>query len=398
MTQTKTIVINAVDVSAPFAFQQSNQLPITIAAGAEISLPFTFTPTATGEFESVVTLLAPSSPPMPSGEETVWVEDRFPSGCTFVGDGNNWNWIGAGPSAPFSGNAAHYSSVVRGQHEHSFQGATATLAVGTGDKLFTYVYLDPVNPPQEIMLQWNDGTWEHRAYWGTNSINLGTNNTPSRWFGGGLPAPGQWARLDISAAAVGLEGQTVNGMAFTLLHGRAVFDRAGKIPVASAGAETIWQDEGLPPGAVEGGINEEWRWTSAAPKPFFGWAAHQSTPYISGRHQHHFTGANPGLVVNTGDSLFCHVYLDPVNMPAEVMRQWFDGTWEHRAYWGQNRIDLGTDGTNSRRNMGPLPAANQWVRLEVPASQLGLEGSTLTGMASSLCELRIHGGCVGGAT
>lgn len=137
----ETIVINAVDVWAPFAFQQSGQLPITIAAGAELSLPFTFTPTATGEFESVITLLAPSSSPMPSSEETVWVEDRFPTGCTFVGDGNNWNWIGAGPSARFSGNAAHYSSVVRGQHEHSFQGATATLALGTGDKLFTYVIL-----------------------------------------------------------------------------------------------------------------------------------------------------------------------------------------------------------------------------------------------------------------
>jgi hypothetical protein len=30
--------------------------------------------------------------------------------------------------------------------------------------------------------------------------------------------------------------------------------------------------------------------------------------------------------------------------------------------------------------MGPLPAVGQWVRLEVPASQVGLEGSILKGM------------------
>ena len=67
------------------------------------------------------------------------------------------------------------------------------------------------------------------------------------------------------------------------------------------------------------------------------------------------------------------------------MLQWNDGSWEHRAYWGANLITRwGVDGTNSRRNMGALPAAGQWVRLAVPASQLGLEGRTLNGMAFTL--------------
>jgi hypothetical protein len=34
--------------------------------------------------------------------------------------------------------------------------------------------------------------------------------------------------------------------------------------------------------------------------------------------------------------------------------------------------------------MGAIPAAGQWVRLEVPASQVGLEGRTIKGMAFSL--------------
>ncbi len=33
--------------------------------------------------------------------------------------------------------------------------------------------------------------------------------------------------------------------------------------------------------------------------------------------------------------------------------------------------------------MGPLPAAGQWVRLQIPAKQVGLEGSTVKGMAFS---------------
>ena len=49
-----------------------------------------------------------------------------------------------------------------------------------------------------------------------------------------------------------------------------------------------------------------------------------------------------------------------------------------------NNITDGTDGTAGRRYMGPLPATGQWVRLEVPASQVGMEGQTAIGMGFSL--------------
>ena len=45
---------------------------------------------------------------------------------------------------------------------------------------------------------------------------------------GALPALGQWVRLEVPAAQVGLEGRTLNGMAFTLNDGRATWDYAGK--------------------------------------------------------------------------------------------------------------------------------------------------------------------------
>jgi len=158
--------------------------------------------------------------------ETVWVEDAPPTGATVTGD-EPWNWISANP-APFSGTLAHQSSIIGGEHQHYFYNATATLTVNTGDKLIAYVYIDPSNLPSEVMLQWNDGTWEHRAYWGANSIAWGVNGTNSRRFMGPVPAAGQWLRLEVPASQVGLEGRTLNGMAFTLFGGRATWDHAGK--------------------------------------------------------------------------------------------------------------------------------------------------------------------------
>src|ERR1043165_3757961 len=66
------------------------------------------------------------------------------------------------------------------------------------------------------------------------------------------------------------------------------------------------------------------------------------------------------------------------------MLQWNNGSWEHRAYWGGSINTYGVDGTVSRRSMGPLPALGEWVRLEVPARSVGLEGSILKGMAFTL--------------
>ena len=159
-----------------------------------------------------------------SVSETVWVEDSVPSGATLAGTSESWKWV----SLPtYSGSLAHTSGLFSGVHQHYFYNATATLLVQAGDTLFAYVYLDPANPPSEVMLQWNDGGWM-RAYWGANLIGWGTDGTSTRKYMGSLPATGQWVRLEVPASAVGLEGKTLNGMAFTLYGGKAIWDKAGK--------------------------------------------------------------------------------------------------------------------------------------------------------------------------
>jgi len=164
----------------------------------------------------------------------VWVDDELPAGAIAGTDGgDDWNWINGSP-APTSGSLAHDSALAPGTHQHYFRDATATLNVDPGMVLYTYIYLDPANPPSEVMLQWFDGnSWEHRAYWGANNISYGVDGTQSRKRAGDLPAAGQWVQLKVPAKDVGLEGKSVTGMSFTLHGGRATWDAAGLINPAA---------------------------------------------------------------------------------------------------------------------------------------------------------------------
>ncbi|HEY2082923.1 MAG TPA: fibronectin type III domain-containing protein, partial [Verrucomicrobiae bacterium] len=315
--------------------------------------------------------------------DTSWVDDSIPAGATAdYGGGDTWNWVTANPS-PELGAKSHQSAIATGVHQQFFTGATTPLQINTGDKLYTYVYVDPANPPTEIMLQWNDGSsWEHRAYWGANSVAWGTDNTPALYNMGTIPTAGQWARLEVPASNVGLEGSSISGMAFTLYGGRVTWDNSGKSSVVATnnpsptntppgtntlGNVSVWFDDALPAGAVPDWNVDTWNWVGSNPSPESGTLAHQSA-VAAGIHQHFFASAAQNMSVATGDILYTYVYIDPANVPSEMMLQWNDGTWEHRAYWGANSIQMGTDGTTGRHYMGAMPAAGQWVQLQVPAS------------------------------
>ncbi|HLL70956.1 MAG TPA: hypothetical protein VK363_05950, partial [Pyrinomonadaceae bacterium] len=181
-------------------------------------------------------LPTPTPAPVVTPEgDVIWFEDVLPLGANPGADTDHWMWVSNDPASQF-GKKVHRSSLEAGFHQHFFTSALQGLPVRTGEKLFTYVYLDPQNMPAEIMLQWNEGRegWEHRAYWGENRIGYGTDGTASRRYMGALPESGRWVRLEVPAALVGLEGSTVTGMAFTLHGGRASWDRTGKKLVVTA--------------------------------------------------------------------------------------------------------------------------------------------------------------------
>ena len=158
--------------------------------------------------------------------DRVWIDDGLPAGSQEFGDGEGWTWTSLDPS-PFHGIIAHPSADAAGVHQHYFINQTGTMPVGPGDTLFAAAWLDPGNPPDEIMLQWRTTDWLHRAFWGADMIGWGAPGTSERRPMGRLPFAGEWVRLEVPAAAVGLEGQAVTGIAFTLFNGRVTWDYAG---------------------------------------------------------------------------------------------------------------------------------------------------------------------------
>jgi hypothetical protein len=90
------------------------------------------------------------------------------------------------------------------------------------------------------------------------------------------------------------------------------------------------------------------------------------------------------------DVFFGYVYLDPKNPPKAVMLQFRQpGSWDHRAYWGEDKIAYGGIGkdTVAHKRMGSLPKAGGWVRLEASAKAVGINlKQKLEGMAFTQFE------------
>lgn len=160
--------------------------------------------------------------------EFVWFDDDLlPSGAQLQGN-TPWKFVTRAEGPVYSGDKSS-TRTAQGLSQHFFTGANPGLKVSDGDTLFAYVYLDPANPPKSIMLQFNDGFWEHRVNWGDeDAIGFGAKNTPAKRLAGRLPPAGQWVRLEVDAAEVGLKpGSTINGWAFTQFDGTVYWDRAG---------------------------------------------------------------------------------------------------------------------------------------------------------------------------
>ena len=149
--------------------------------------------------------------------------------------------------------------------------------------------------------------------------------------------------------------------------------------------EWIWIDDALPEGVVplgNGGGGTGFQFVSGPDHPVFnGKKSHRRSS--KGRGQHLVQNAKSPLRVDDNTRLFTYVFLDSKNPPKQIMLQWNDGkSWDHRVYWGEEKIGWGKEGTVSRRNLGPLPKAGEWVRLEVSAQSVGLgAGSQITGWA-----------------
>jgi hypothetical protein len=146
-----------------------------------------------------------------------------------------------------------------------------------------------------------------------------------------------------------------------------------------------------PPGAIPSGalVRGALPWDDEIDPPP-GWQRSRTLHAPAGTFQQHFIhDIAPAARVTTAadDRLEAWIRFDPDRPPAGVMIQVqaVEGAWEHRAYWGTLEHVLGAEDTGSRRRVGDLPSNEQWVRLEVPTTEIDLPaGSVITGVAASM--------------
>ena len=164
-------------------------------------------------------------PPV-SETESIWFGDAFPKGAKVQ--------TSVTPFQLVSDKVAAGQKSVKvkgpGMAQVFYDSGAAELVVPPEGKFFLHVYNDPDDPVEELMIQFNTGGWSHRAKWGKDLIEWGKANSTERFPAGDLPWVGQWAKLEFTAANVGLSpGVKVKGFAFTVHGGTAYFDQMGVI-------------------------------------------------------------------------------------------------------------------------------------------------------------------------
>jgi len=167
----------------------------------------------------------------------VWIEDDIEENSTSIGD---WQWD---DQIFYSGNLSHTDPLSTGVHGHYFIHAVNGLNLSSEENIIQYVYLDPNNPPQQIMLQFytDEGNGEHRAYWGKNLIITASNSGGASLYPmGNLPETGKWIRLKVSAKNVGLVDKTIKGMSFITYDGKAWWDKTTKSSDYNESQDKSW--------------------------------------------------------------------------------------------------------------------------------------------------------------
>ncbi|MCS6850533.1 MAG: DUF1549 and DUF1553 domain-containing protein [Gemmataceae bacterium] len=178
-------------------------------------------------------------------------------------------------------------------------------------------------------------------------------------------------------------------------------DRGEVAPLADQPRDYVWFDDELPRSArilQDGVAEDECRVVRRPEGPVFsGESALRIKSRETGRH--YVIQIDPPLVIGPGDRLFCYVYLDPDDPPAQVMLQWRTRDFDHRASWGEDLIPHTDAGRPTIRHFGALPKSGEWVRLEVAAEEVGLApGAVVDGIGFAQYDGTVYWDATGSRT
>jgi len=368
-----TIVVPAGSTTTTFTIATSK-----IAAATNASITATYGATRNATLSLTACSAMTTAAPIAIVPSPLWFDDAPPSGGTVTGSAS----FDATQAA--SGTQSLHFAAATGARTWTVTGG-APFAVTTNDRIVIHALINPCNPPRQIWITLSDGTTSLHASWGESLID--PKETAVRI--GALPTTGVWTRLEVSANVLGLTS-TKNFTSFQaqVYGGEAWIDAVGLASCAMTTVaapthrsdEVVWFDDALPAGAVaqSGGTARTWVWDVS--QAASGTASHTDT-LEPATHQHGFTGATQKLDVVDGDVLFAWVLIDPCNPPKQILISYASGTdWAHGAFWGENLILPGTRIPQNSR-IGVMPEAGRWVRLEIPAALVNLEGFSIDGIA-----------------
>ena len=153
-----------------------------------------------------------------------------------------------------------------------------------------------------------------------------------------------------------------------------LLERRNRLVEVPDRSERVWFTDQMPAGTAGHG---NWAWDEVQ----LGQKSHTDAAGV-GAHGHGFENAPVGFELLPGESLYADVYLPADQVVETIMLKFHDGKdWEHRAYWGADKIGEGQPGTPGHVHVGDLPSAGKRIRLEVPAIDLGLDGGKIHGVS-----------------
>lgn len=154
------------------------------------------------------------------------------------------NGVPPPPPSAKTGRAAHWSPSTAGEHNHGFFKAPPMPASGgflASDKLYVYIFLVSSDLPQNIEVGFIDTNLTiHAAWWG--SVNDCNGESTLCHFKGTIASavtPGVWTKLSVTADELGLAGQTINGIRYSLHGGQAYWDDAGFTRTTACGSKKL---------------------------------------------------------------------------------------------------------------------------------------------------------------
>lgn len=168
--------------------------------------------------------------------EHTWIDDAEDAKRLGAKD---WKFVDKQTHVPHSGDQSRKQSA-EALVQHTITTKPSDISMDLSSRLYTWVYLDPENPPSALMLQVNDGDWDQRIVFGSDEIEYGRRDEDWNGYrrGGPLPPVGQWHKLEFRASDLGLNSTSrIAGMAFTQFAGLAYWDTTGWSSDKGASAE-----------------------------------------------------------------------------------------------------------------------------------------------------------------